>query len=559
MNHSYKKSRWNLIWLGLLATFHWTAGATAQREYQHQILDKYVADFDRFGTAMALNQDWLFVGAPDSDSGAPNAGKVEYYFYREDQEKWKHGDYLFNPFVHSGDRFGVSLAMGEDFVAIGAPGAAPQGLNTGAVVIADWNPLTGKWELGQILRPTDGELGDQFGLTVAAAGNRIVVGAPFHDHSSSDSGAAYVFIREPISNHWIQEAKLTPTGGHAFDHFGSAVSLSQTESEYVALIGSRGDDALGFEAGAAYAFHLDPQISTWMEQSKLVAPDGAAMDLFGASLSVCGNRALIGARFDDDLGMNSGAAYVFEYEESSQHWNFEVKLRASDGQAHDWFGHSVFLSEELALIGAPRVDAWGEDSGAAYAYWPHGNSDLWGEERRFLPYFGYKYDQFGATVSAWKNRVMVAAPYYYMGISEAGIAFLYQPFFHSSASKVSAAQGGLIRFDLDFPKVMAGQSYALLASATGNENTLLGESLLVPLTGDPLFWNTVAGVYPGGLLHQRGQLDLNGDAFLFMQIPAGTIQHLAGRPFWFAVVAYQESGQSQTPTMGSNSVPIYLE
>jgi len=78
---------------------------------------------------------------------------------------------------------------------------------------------------------------------------------------------------------------------------------------------------------------------TPIEVAKLVAPDGAAGDYFGYSVAVDGDTAVIGAFNDDDNGPNSGSAYVFIRSGSS--WVQQAKLTASDGAEYDSFGISA--------------------------------------------------------------------------------------------------------------------------------------------------------------------------------------------------------------------------
>jgi hypothetical protein len=108
----------------------------------------------------------------------------------------------------------------------------------------------------------------------------------------------------------IFKQKLTASDGAAGDRFGSSVSLSGDGS--VALVGAYADDDKGTNSGSAYIFTRNG--STWTEQAKLVASDGASDDRFGYSVSLSsdGNTALIGAYLDDDKGTDSGAAYVYE-------------------------------------------------------------------------------------------------------------------------------------------------------------------------------------------------------------------------------------------------------
>ena len=107
-------------------------------------------------------------------------------------------------------------------------------------------------------------------------------------------------------------------------------------------------------------------MATWTETAKLTASDGAAGDLFGISVSLSADRALVGAFRDDDNGSDSGSAYVFELMGSS--WTETAKLTASDRAANDRFGVSVSLFGDRALVGALAGDDNGNNSGAAYIF-----------------------------------------------------------------------------------------------------------------------------------------------------------------------------------------------
>jgi hypothetical protein len=104
--------------------------------------------------------------------------------------------------------------------------------------------------------------------------------------------------------------------------------------------------------------------AVWDQQAKLTASDGAASDNFGYSVALSGETALVAAN-SDDIGSNSnpGSAYVFV--RSGSLWGLQAKLTASDGAAFDYFGYSVALSGETALVGA-----FGDDSqrGSAYVF-----------------------------------------------------------------------------------------------------------------------------------------------------------------------------------------------
>ena len=106
------------------------------------------------------------------------------------------------------------------------------------------------------------------------------------------------------------------------------------------------------------------------ETVKLTASDGAVDDYFGYSVSVYNNTAVIGAFFDDDKGSNSGSAYVFEKNSTSGNWTQTepVKLTASDGAVDDYFGYSVSVYNNTAVIGAHGNDDKDSNSGSAYVF-----------------------------------------------------------------------------------------------------------------------------------------------------------------------------------------------
>src|SRR5690606_16303405 len=141
------------------------------------------------------------------------------------------------------------------------------------------------------------------------------------------------------------------------DQFGRSVSVSGD----TALVGADGDVDAGSNSGSAYVFVRSG--ASWARQAKLRARDGAALDQFGHSVSISGDTALVGAYGDDDAGSNSGSAYVFV--RSGASWTRQAKLSASDGAANAYFGYSVSVSGETALVGA-----YGDDSrrGSAYVF-----------------------------------------------------------------------------------------------------------------------------------------------------------------------------------------------
>ena len=124
----------------------------------------------------------------------------------------------------------------------------------------------------------DGEEGDQFGYSISSYGNTIAVGALFDDDMGTSSGSAYVFVRS--ANSWTQEAKLTADDGAVTASFGRSISIYRD----TIAVGAYADDAVGIDSGSVYIFVRSG--TSWTQQTKLVANDGASQDHFGISVSL---------------------------------------------------------------------------------------------------------------------------------------------------------------------------------------------------------------------------------------------------------------------------------
>ena len=155
-----------------------------------------------------------------------------------------------------------------------------------------------------------------------------------------------------------QLAHLFADDGAAGDQFGRSVAISGS----IAIVGTRHDDDLGASSGSAYLFDA----ATGEQLFKLLPDDGAADDEFGRAVAISGSTAIVGARYDDVFGTNSGSAYVFDVATGEQ----IVKLVPDDGEAHAHanFGRSVAIDGSIAIVGAFHDDANGIETGSAYLF-----------------------------------------------------------------------------------------------------------------------------------------------------------------------------------------------
>ena len=317
---------------------------------------------DGFGYSLAASGDRILVGAPsDRVGGAQFAGSA--YLFRFDGSQWVEEAKLIEPFGAAMNFFGRSTALSDDVLVVGTAADDPQppfywrygsahvfrhGIDTGWVWEAD-------------LFPSDHQ-NDQveFAWSVAVSGDQVMVGAPWEQTSEYSGGAAYAYRFD--GSVWTETAKLRPSGNYG-DGMGRSVALSGT----VAVFGAESASVNGAAgAGAAYVFRWSID-SGWIEEAKLTASDAGTFQHLGSSVAISGDTAIIGDQFDDtDSGSESGSVYVFRFDGTQ--WSEESKMLASDGESGDAFGHAVGVSEDQVVVGAPYDDDLGTQAGAAYIF-----------------------------------------------------------------------------------------------------------------------------------------------------------------------------------------------
>lgn len=321
---------------------------------QEKLVASDIAGDIFFGSAVDLDGDTAIVGAPGYIRGTGAA-----YVFTRAGDTWSAQMTLTAGDGAVGDRFASAVALDGDTAVIGAPGAVVDGA-TGAGAAYVFSRVDVAWSQGEKLIADERTAGDRFGTAVALDGDTAVVGAPEVDSFlASGVGAAYVFAR--AGGAWSRQATLMADDGAFLDRFGTSVALAGD----TAVIGAPEVDRDGeSEVGAAYAFVRDAA-GAWAQQAKLGAGDGAGGDVFGSTVALAGETALVGAPGNDALSV--GAAYAFA--RAGGAWDGGTKLTASDAAIGDHFGEAVALAGETAVLGAPNANVDPiRDAGAAYVF-----------------------------------------------------------------------------------------------------------------------------------------------------------------------------------------------
>jgi hypothetical protein len=303
-------------------------------------------DGDLFGSSVAIDGNYAIVGAWEDDVGL-NRDQGSAYIFFWDGTGWVQQQKLTNDDGAFNDYYGHSVAIDGNYAIVGASGKEVNGnSDQGSAYLFKRKTVNpSSWTEQAKLIASDGTANDKFGHSVAIAGDYAIVGANGDD---SFTGSAYIFKRD--DKVWTQQAKLTSSDGTDSDQYGYSVAIS---GDY-AIVGAEYADPYIFKRGGSF----------WTQTAKLTASDGTDSDQYDYSVAISGDYAIVGA-YADAVGGNSlqGSAYLFKRDGTGT-WPQQATLTASDGAAGDLFGHSVAIDGNHAIVGA----VWDDGSGSAYVY-----------------------------------------------------------------------------------------------------------------------------------------------------------------------------------------------
>lgn len=274
------------------------------------------------------------------------------------------------PFI--GDRYGQAVAMDGTIAVVGAPGDETNGDDSGAAYV--YENTTGTWTFLQKL--TGDELQGLFGFSVAVVldgsglneGDFIAVGTLFGDGAVPASGTVSIYRRLSGESQFSFQQTVAANDGSGFDEFGFAIALdlsvpgnSQSgDPVYSLVVGAPDEESggVGTDQGAVYIFQLSPDGTAWAGIKKLVPEDVVGGDLFGIAVAIHGDVVMAGARGWPFGNHPEGAAYLIRrFNDTGAgffNWEVDKLLKASDGEAGDWFGASVSSSSlGTVIVGAP--------------------------------------------------------------------------------------------------------------------------------------------------------------------------------------------------------------
>jgi len=352
---------------GAGAAYIFKKNATGQYEQVNKITASDAQADDQFGWSVSISGDDAIVGAYWEDPGGISKAGAAYIFKKNASAEYEQVNKITASDAQINDRFGVSVSISGDYAVIGAYGEATGGTNAGAAYIFKKN-ASGEYEQVNKIMASDAQAGDLFGESVSISGDYALVGAYQEDGGGgvdNNTGAAYIF-KKNATGQYEQVNKIMASDAQVGDLFGYSVSIS---GDY-AVIGAYGESSAGANTGAAYIFKKNAS-GEYEQVNKITASDAQATDYFGMSVSISGDYAVAGAPAEDSGGIsNAGASYIFKKNAGTGEYEQTQKITASDAQIDDVFGRSVSISGDYALVGADWEDPGGiSKAGAAYVFY----------------------------------------------------------------------------------------------------------------------------------------------------------------------------------------------
>ena len=312
--------------------------------------------YHRFGTSVAVSGTRLVVGS--------RAGTGFAYVYDLASTAAAPVRILPNPSPHSSG-FGSSVAISGKRVVIGAPADDAVAESTGRAYIYDLDSANPTLPVLTFNNPTPAPF-DGFGHAVAISGTWVVIGAPYDDQNRTDAGSAYVYDLtsanpyEPV--HFLRDPGPTVQD----EQFGISVAISGTRI----VVGSRFDNRGTANEGSAYIYDL-ASVTPALPVSVLRNPSLTGFDDFANAVAISGPRVVVGAyQYGYQVGTTGygpGRTYLYDLTSATPETP-ALTLENPLGRESGGFGYSVAMSGTRIVIGGPSDVGGFNSAGLAYLY-----------------------------------------------------------------------------------------------------------------------------------------------------------------------------------------------
>jgi hypothetical protein len=385
-----------------------------------------------FGLAVDTLSDFAVVGAPNATGNAPTSGAAFVYMRQPaGTNNWAEWRQLQPATLQTNDRFGRSVAISDDLIAVGAINHGTGTVRTGAVFLFGRHE-GGSNNWGEVARiaPTGIASAIQFGFSVDLDGDLLAVGAPLASLSGAPQaqGAVFVFGRhEGGSNNWGEVARRVPVdAGITNSDFGWSVALS---GERLVVGAPRLNVSLADtnrEGGAFSLLRDEGGTNQWGVAQRLVSGLAAQTLEFGWSASMQGDLLAVGApAMQVGTAVLAGVTFVYEWTGGTNGWTEISRLnRFTDNERR--FGYAVAVRSGRLLIGAPH-NSGPQNIGASYLFRRNPLiTTNWILVEKLNRPAGSPAGLYGSAVGLHEDTGLVGAPSDLVEFSNRGYAFFYR-------------------------------------------------------------------------------------------------------------------------------------
>lgn len=400
--------------------------------YENQVRPTNATWRGSFGLAVDTISDFAVVGAPNaSANGATSGAAFVYMRLPAGTNTWTEWRHLQPTSVETNDRFGRSVAISDDLIAVGAISDSTDGVRMGSVYLFQ-RDLGGSNNWGELTRivPTNSSTAVEFGYSVDVDGDLLAVGAPNANLSggAQPSGAVFLFGRNQGGpNAWGEILRHTPDdAGITNSDFGWSVKLS---GDRLAVGAPRADINLNasIREGAVFCFARDEGgADNWGLVQKIVAIQTNATVEFGWDVALDRNLlAIASPPMTAGSVTGAGVVCIYEWNTDSNAWQSLSRLdRRADSERR--FGHALALKGSRLFVGAP-LNNGPQNLGAAYYYRrdPLVNTN-WILVEKFTRPAGSSAGLYGSAIGLHADTGIVGAPSDLNEVSNRGYAYLYR-------------------------------------------------------------------------------------------------------------------------------------
>ncbi len=303
------------------------------------------------GVSTAIYNYFIIAGASAATIGANNyQGRAMIIEYDSVNNTHASFSVLTSSDGQTNDRFGSSVAMNSNFVLIGAPGKVVNGnSNVGRCYFFKRNGAS--WTQHSIITPPAATADDYFGQVVAITNTWAVIASPFVNvNGNTDAGRLYLYKYNPTTDSWSYTTSVISPSVSPFENFGTSIHMDENRLVVGAdqYIGNQYDNN-----GKVYVYERSGD--SWSLQATLTASDGQKSDAFGSSVYLGGDYLIAGA-VNAEVGsnINQGKVYIFKYNGNS--WEETAILTSAQNENNANFGRSVIITTGSAVAGAPFAD-----------------------------------------------------------------------------------------------------------------------------------------------------------------------------------------------------------